>query len=37
MSIQVLIPTPLRKHTSGAEQISCSAIYVTSRGSCGDS
>lgn len=25
MSIQVLIPTPLRKHTSGAGHISCSA------------
>ena len=25
MSIQVLIPSPLRKHTSGAGQISCNA------------
>ena len=25
MSIQVLIPTPLRKHTSGAGQIACNA------------
>ncbi len=28
MSIQVLIPTPLRKHTSGAGQISCNAASL---------
>ncbi len=28
MSIQIHIPTPLRKHTSGAGQISCSAASL---------